>query len=308
MGLTGSGYHPAASYLIARVAKEEQRGSALGVHVIGGSASYFLAPLIAGAIAVALGWRGTYIALSMPSLLLGVALVLLLQKATVKRGISKTGVSSAEERRRGPRFWVWLFSFLTLSTLSGAMIGSIIGFIPLLMVDSFGVREESAAGLQAVIFSGGLWAAPLAGYLSDRVGKLPLLFTVCAIAVPAVFLVPRITMGVGLYVLLILIGVFSFVRMPVSESFLFAHAPARQRATLLGVYFLGSSVGGGVFTPLIGWISDHYGFRYSFTVIAAALLVLTVGCAAVLLVLKDQARETTGNRSSQTSQYQRQTD
>jgi FSR family fosmidomycin resistance protein-like MFS transporter len=298
IGLTGSGYHPAASYLISRVAKPEQRGRALGVHVIGGSASHFLAPLLAGAIAVAVGWRGTYIALSVPTLVLGVALVLLLQRAAVKRGISRTEERAAREGKRGPRFWIWLFTFLVLSTLSGALVGSTIGFVPLLLVDSYGLREETAAGLQAIIFSGGFWAAPLAGYLSDRVGKLLLLFATCASVVPVIFFLPRISMGVGLYILLILIGVFAFMRMPVSDSFLFAHAPARYRATLLGVYFLGSSAGGGVFTPVIGWLSDRSGFRYSFAVIALSMVVLTVICGAVLALLRQEGRGTEARQVS----------
>jgi FSR family fosmidomycin resistance protein-like MFS transporter len=298
MGLAGSGYHPAASYLIARVARPEQRGSALGVHVIGGSASAFLAPLIAGGIAVAQGWRDTYIALSVPTLVLGVALVLLLQRAAVKRGVSKTEVRAAKEKRRGPRFWIWLFSFLVLSTLSGALVGSTIGFVPLLLVDSYGIREETAASLQAIIFSGGFWVAPLAGYLSDRVGKLRLLFGACAVVVPAIFLLPRVSVGLGLYILLIIIGMFVFIRMPVSESFLFAHAPARYRATLLGVYFLGSSAGGGVFTPLIGWLSDRYDFRYSFAVVTLIMVVLTVICGAILAGLRQEGRDTEANQIS----------
>jgi FSR family fosmidomycin resistance protein-like MFS transporter len=295
IGLTGSGYHPAASYLIARVAKPEQRGSALGVHVIGGSASHFLAPLLAGAVAVAVGWRGTYIALSVPTLVLGVVLAALMQRAAVKRGISKTEQRAEKEPKRGPRFWIWLFSFLALSTLSGALVESSTGFIPLLLVDSYGVREETAAGLQAIIFSGGFWAAPLAGYLSDRVGKLPLLLGACAIVIPAIFFLPRISVGAGLYVLLVLIGVFFFVRMPVSESFLFDHAPARQRATLLGVYFLGSSVGRGVFTPVFGWLSDRFDFRHSFSMAALAILVLTVLCGVILAALRREGQNWQGH-------------
>jgi len=301
IGLSGSGYHPAASSLISRVAKPEQRGSALGVHVIGGSASYFLAPLLAGGIAVALGWRGTYIALSIPTLLLGLTLVFLLQRATVKRGISKAEEQTGEEQKRSSRFWIWLFSFLALSTLSGALVGSTIGFIPLLLVDSFGIREETAASLQAIIFSGGFWAAPLAGYISDRVGKLPMLFAACAMVVPTIFFLPRISMGAGLYILFILIGLFVFIRMPVSESLLYSQAPVKQRSTLLGVYFLGSSLGGGVLTPIIGWLSDRYGFRHSFAVIAISILILTVVCGAILVIYRQAGRETEAYRSSQTT-------
>ena len=53
MGLMGGGYHPAASPLISTSVEPENRGRALGFHLIGGSASHFLAPLMAAAIASA---------------------------------------------------------------------------------------------------------------------------------------------------------------------------------------------------------------------------------------------------------------
>jgi len=300
IGLAGSGYHPAASYLISRITKPEQRGGALGIHVIGGSASNFLAPLLAGGIAVGIGWRGTYISLSAFTVVLGIVMVVLLHRAAVKRGISKVETRAAKESSRGRRFWVWIFSFLLLSALSGSLVGSTIGFIPLVMVDVYGIREETAAGLQAIIFSGGFWAAPLAGFLSDRIGKIRLLLGACAIAIPSIFFLPRIPMGAGMYILLVLLGVFVFVRMPVSESFIFANAPARQRATLLGVYFLGSSVGGGLFTPLIGWLSDRYDFRYSFAVIALIILILTVICGVLLAFLRSEGESAAENAEQAT--------
>jgi FSR family fosmidomycin resistance protein-like MFS transporter len=165
-----------------------------------------------------------------------------------------------------------------------------VGFVPLLLVDLHGIRAETAAGLQAIIFSGGFWVAPLAGYLSDRLGKLPLMFVACGIVVPAAFLLPRVPMGAGVYILLVLIGLFMFMRMPVSESLIFAQAPARQRSTLLGVYFLGSNLGGGVFTPLVGWLSDRHGFLYSFTAVALAILILAVVCGVILASLRREGR------------------
>jgi MFS family permease len=289
IGLAGSGYHPAASYLIATTSKPEQRGRALGVHVIGGSSSYFLAPLLAGGIAAAIGWRGTFVSLSIPTILLGTAMALLLRRASANRGVEKNESSLGDKKRGGFRFWAWFTSFLVLSALSGSLVGSAIGFIPLVLVDDYGIREETAAGLLAIIYSGGFWVAPLSGYLSDRIGRIRLLIGACAVAVPSVFLLPRIAMGVGMYGLLVLLGVFTFVRMPVSESFIFENAPAKRRATLLGVYFLGSSAGGGIFTPLIGWLSDTRDFQYSFALIALALLVLTIVCGVLLFLLRKEA-------------------
>lgn len=291
IGLAASGYHPAASYLISRVTRPEQRGSALGIHVIGGSASYFVAPLLAGGIAMALGWRNTYLALSLPTLLLGIVLVILLRRSAGRSGASVREKRPNTSESHSRRFWAWLISFLVLTTASGALVGSAIGFIPLLLVDSFGLRAEASAGLLALIFSAGFWVAPLAGYLSDRIGKIPLLFGACVMVIPTIYFLPRVPVGPGLYLLLILIGVFIFVRMPVSESFLFSHAPAKRRSTLLGVYFLGASLGGGVFTPLIGRLSDLLSFQRSFAVVALALLVTTVLCGGLLTIFRGAGSE-----------------
>jgi MFS family permease len=37
-----------------------------------------------------------------------------------------------------------------------------------------------------------------------------------------------------------------------------------------------------VFTPVVGWLSDRHGFRYSFTAVALAILVLA-GVSGVIL-------------------------
>lgn len=290
IGLTGSGYHPAASYLIGHIAKPERRGRWLGMHVIGGSGAYFVAPLLAGAIALGLGWRNTYIVLAVPTIVLGLVFVLLLRRRTRAHTESHAAQSDQAPERSGARFWAWMIAFLVLTALSGALVGSVIGFVPLMLVDFHGMREEAAAGLLALVFSGGFWVSPLAGHISDRVGKVPLLVIACFLVVPVIYFLPRVAPGVLLYALLVLTGVFIFVRMPVSESFLFQHAPPRARSTMLGVYFLGASLGGGVFTPVIGRIADIRGFERSFTIVAIAILVVSVATGALLAFLRDQGK------------------
>ena len=283
MGIAGSGYHPAASYFISRATPPEKRGRALGVHVIGGSASYFLSPLLAAAIASAWSWRGSFITLAIPTVLLGLVLGLLLPRASQARNRQdeprdKEQTSSATAVP-GARF----IAFLVLTTLNGAAIGSVIGFIPLYLVDAFGIKDETAAGLLAIIFSAGIWAAPLAGILSDRVARLPIIITVSFIAGPVVLLLSRVPLGIGFYVLLLLVGIFLFVRMPVSEAYIFGEVPRRFRSTMLGVYFFGSSIGGGVLTPIMGWLIDRYGFGQGFLAAGAFLFALTLICSAVIL-------------------------
>ena len=283
MGLCGAGYHPSATTLISRVTPPERRGSALGIHVTGGSLTYFAAPLMAAGLAALWGWRGSILALSAPTLALGVGVLVLLRRASRRDEGLGSRRDPSPDMAHTARFWVHLAGFLLLSASSGALVGSTAGFIPLLAVDRYGFSEQAAAGLMALVYSGGMWVAPLAGLVADKLGRAPLLVASSLLAAPTIYLVPRLaSSGATLYVLLVLLGMFVFIRMPASESFLVTEAPPRARSLLLGVYFLGGSVGHGVMTPFIGSWTDHGGFVRSFSLVAALLLAVTLVCGATL--------------------------
>ena len=64
LGMSGGGYHPAAAPIVSDSVEAKNRGRALGLHQVGGSISFFLAPLIVAGLAGALGWNGTFLAVS----------------------------------------------------------------------------------------------------------------------------------------------------------------------------------------------------------------------------------------------------
>jgi MFS family permease len=66
LGVFGGGYHPSAPPLLAASVPQAIRGKALGFHIIGGNAAFFLAPLMAAGIAALWTWRGVFISLSIP--------------------------------------------------------------------------------------------------------------------------------------------------------------------------------------------------------------------------------------------------
>ena len=75
-----------------------------------------------------------------------------------------------------------------------------------------------------------------------------------------------------------------FMRMPIAEAFIVSHSPEHLRATILGIYFFSVIEGGGVLTPLVGYIIDQYGFYTCFTASGATMLTVTFICS---LFLKD---------------------
>ncbi len=289
MGFLGGGYHPSSSPLISALVRHQFQGQALGLHVIGGGASYFLGPLIAVTIASAFGWRGSFIGLAVPTLLFGFYFYLLLGKGTVsgpQPDIREIKALDPEEPvRRGQTRNLAIFIFL--STLTGAVIFSTVSFIPLYLVDRFAFSKANAGAWFAFLYSAGLWVGPIGGHLSDRWGRIPVLLTVCLLAGPILYLF-QLAPGPGTIIfLLLLIGIVIYVRMPVSESYIIKKTSPRSRSTILGIYFFSSMEGGGVLTPVMGHLIDHYGFAVSFTIAGSILVAMTLVCGYFLLGSSD---------------------
>jgi MFS family permease len=279
MGVLGGGYHPAAPPMISASVEPQSLGRALGVHAIGGSASFFLSPLIAVLIASLWGWRGSFIGLALPTFVFGFFFYRILGRMAVasKEAAPARSIHPAGAAR--PRFARTLVPFIILSTFTSAVIYSAASFIPLFLVDHFGYSKETAGALFAFIYSGGLWMSPLSGYFSDRWGRVPVILTVCFLAGPIIFLLNWVPSGLGIIILLITIGMISYARMPVSEAYIIEQTEERNRSLILGIYFFSSSESGGLLTPVVGHLIDHFGFYYSFSIAGAAVFLVTLLCS-----------------------------
>ncbi len=284
LGITGGGYHPAAAPLLTASVSPKNRGRILGIHQVGGTASYFLAPLIAAGLAVALGWRGTFLAISIPTLMFGIAFYILLGRMGYTKKVKKKVVASQIDAKPAPGRPHRLAVVLTLSIAVGALPIPIIQFLPLYVVDNFGASKETAAALLALVFSGGLWAGPLGGYLSDRVGSVPVIIAACIIAGPLAYLTGMVPYGWGFSVVLVLLGMAVFASFPVSESYIVSNTTEGNRSTVLGIYYFGSRGGPGVLAPVVGYLSDHFGFSTAFGFVGATIFAVTVICTIYLWV------------------------
>jgi len=180
-----------------------------------------------------------------------------------------------------------LVLFMTLSAFTQAVTFSTIAFIPLFMVDHFGVSEEAAAAFLSIIYSAGLWASPLGGYLSDRLGKVPVTIAVCLITSPAIYLLNLASYSLGIGALLLIIGVLMYIRMPASESYIISHAPERRRSLIYGIYYFAGMEGSGILTPVMGSLIDRFGFHTSFTIASIAVVAMTLICSVFLWGRRD---------------------
>jgi MFS family permease len=287
LGLIGGGYHPAASPLVSASVAEQNRGQALGLHQIGGTASFFLTPLIAAGIASALGWRGSFIAVAIPTFFFGIGLYLILGRrgyaATLQSDITTEQAESPAvpgQKRR-------LVVFTILGVVLQVITFSSLSFVPLFTNEVLGTSEAAAASLLAIYHFAGLYAGPLGGYLSDRIGKVPVMLTVSLVAGPAIYLLHTTNPGWGISVLLLVMGTCQYVGMPISEAYIISRTSRRNRSTILGVYYFASRGGPGVIMPALGYLIDNFSYETCFTVAGASMAAVAILCALFLWGSRD---------------------
>ncbi len=293
--LLGGGYHPAAAAAISASIAPQRRGRALGIHLIGGSSAFWAVPLIAAPIAVAWGWRVAYISLAMPAFVLGVALYLLLgrRQRRILAGLpAQTAPPPPVETVRIR--WRRLVPFIVMSVSAGTLVQSVLSYVALYAVDGLGVAEGTAAMLVAVMPAVGLVAAPLGGYLSDKLGRIPVLLAVCLLSAPLLYLMGLATTVPALVVVMLLLGLASNTRMPTSEAFIAGETPPSRRSTILGIYFFAGAEVAGLVTPVIGNLIDRYGFEFTFTAASLSLAAVTLVSAFFLWTARGQAEAAGG--------------
>jgi MFS family permease len=294
MGLAGGGYHPASAPLISASVEPKKRGQALGFHLIGGSASHFIAPIIAATIAATWGWRGSFLVLAVPSAIFGIIFFMLLSKGRATSYAQQIAAQYPAEAQPAPGNVRRLVAFLVLVVIGGGMGFSIMGFVPLYVVRHFGVGEQTAASLLSIAFSAGLWAGPLGGYLSDRIGRVPIIVATGLVSGILVYLLKLVpygvtigSVGLGIGAMLFFMGVNSFMLMPVSEAYIMGQTSARRRSMVYGIYYFAMQQAGGIFAPIIGVLVDRYGFHTTFVIAGVTTVVVTLICSAFLWGSKD---------------------
>jgi MFS family permease len=282
MGILGGGYHPSAAPMVSAAASPEDRGRALGFHEIGASASFLVAPMLAAGIATAWGWRVSYIGLSVPILISGIIIAIYLNRGARASGIGSDVPGAYNESARPRGNYLRLVMFLVLSIFTGGVVSSVTAVAPLYVIDQFQASEFAGSVYFTVFASAGLWASPLGGYISDRLGRVPLIITLCLITGVAVYLMKIAPIGVGIGAVMLILGITTFMRMPVSEAYIIGETTARNRSFVYGFYYSTMTGAGAIFAPIMGYLTEHHGYDNSFTWASIAIVAMTLVCSFFL--------------------------
>ena len=125
----------------------------------------------------------------------------------------------------------------------------------------------------------GFAASPVAGHLSDRMGRQRIVVT--SMVMTAAILVAMALAGTStVFVLFIaLLGFFLYALRPVIQAWILERAPRRLGGTTIGAMFGAQALGSAIAPWIAGALSDRYGLVAMFwfvtaTIVAANLMIL----------------------------------
>jgi MFS family permease len=285
VGFGNSLWHPTAIPTLAR-RFPERKGLVLSLHGMGGNAGDAIAPIVVGALLAVFSWREVVIMNVVPGVV--IALLIFVFLGTMRLGGTKRGAardSGGQSLRDYFRDLPELFRNRGLILLSASSAfrsmtqNALLTFLPVYLAYEMGYSSFWVGACMFALQTAGFAAAPVAGHLSDRMGRKSVMMT--SMAMTAVVLVFMALAGKSLaFVFFVaVLGFFLYAIRPVLQAWLLETTPRSMGGTSIGVLFgaqaLGSSIG-----PLLGGlVADSYGLTATFaflagTIVAANLFIL----------------------------------
>jgi FSR family fosmidomycin resistance protein-like MFS transporter len=288
----GSPQHPVGNGLLSEQFPTNRRGLAIAAHIAGGNVGTVAVPLIGFWLLAGIGWRWTVVLFGVPAMLIALAMLAL---------IRETGTDRAAARAAGGTRHAYLAALkdrdMLLTYLAGAIGGGGRGlgvlniFVPLYLALVVGLDDVTVALMYTVLVVGSVPGPIVAGWLSDRLGRKPLIigaYVGGAVAL-ALFVIAGTEVPL-LWASIVLLGVFNFVESPQLQALLSDIAPPASRDASFSIYFTLAFGIGSLWVALYGAVIDWYGQASGLPVTFWLMALAYVAAAFVVLPINTRLR------------------
>jgi FSR family fosmidomycin resistance protein-like MFS transporter len=282
IGATNMLWHPAAiAYLSGHLPKN--RGYALSIHALGANLGDAVAPLVAGWLMLSLTWNATAEINAAMGIVVGALLFMVLQggdtaaRAEAKKTDFRTYLASTAAVLRRREVW----SLCLMSGMRTMMQAGLIVFLPLYLADELKLNPLWMGIALMLLQLGGVVAAPIAGVLSDRIGRRPIILFGMSGTTVLVLALTFITDATVYIAAIAVLGFCMYAMRPVIHSWLMDRSPPGLAATMTSAIFGVQAVLSALAPPIGGLIADRWGLGAVFYFLAACVLI---GNALVLAV------------------------
>ncbi len=278
VGFGNSLWHPTAIPTLAR-RFPERKGLVLSLHGMGGNVGDAFAPMVVGALLAAFSWRQVVMMNVVPGIV--IALLIFVFLGTLQLGghrraamVDGKGQSLREYfvgvpalfRNRG------LILLSTSSAFRSMTQNALLTFLPVFLAYELGYSPIWVGACMFALQAAGFAAAPVAGHLSDRLGRKSVMMT--SMGMTAVVLVFMALAGrsPAFVFFVAILGFFLYAIRPVMQAWLLETTPKNMGGTSIGVLFGAQALGSSISPLLGGIIADHYGLTATFHFLAATII------------------------------------
>jgi sugar phosphate permease len=288
VGIGNNIWHPAAIPMLA-YRYPQRKGLVLSVHGMGGNLGEAIAPVVVGALLGYMSWRTVVVVNVVPGLIMAVLILTLLGAlaATGKGGSGDDAINAAGEKRSSRQY---LRDFASLLRNRALMLVSVsaafrtmtqsglLTFLPVYLAYELGYSPLYVGMCMTLIQVGGFISAPIAGHLSDKMGRKRVVMS--SMLLTGAMLIGMVLAGkTMLFVLFVaLVGFFLYAMRSVLQAWAVESTPRHLAGTGVGVQFGITALGGSIAPIVFGMIADatsvYTGFYFlAGTIICANLLV-----------------------------------
>ena len=280
VGFGNSLWHPTAIPTLAR-SYPTRKGLVLSIHGMGGNVGDALAPLAVGSLLTVLTWREVVVINVIPGLVMSLLLLVLLGTLRVgARGKTHGGddghIQSLGDYLRGvpALFHNRSLVLLTASSAFRSMTqNALLTFLPVYLAYEMGYSPLWVGAGMFALQAAGFAATPIAGHLSDRMGRRSIMMTSMAMTAVVLVFMAMAGKSTAFIVFIAVLGFFLYAIRPVLQAWLLESTPRNMGGTSIGILFGAQALGASVAPFVGGVIADRYGLIATFWFLAGTIVV-----------------------------------
>jgi MFS transporter, FSR family, fosmidomycin resistance protein len=276
VGIGNNLWHPTAIPWLAN-RFPDRKGLVMAFHGMGGNVGDAFAPLVVGSLLAVFSWRAVVIMNVVPGIVMSVLILLYIGRIqNAEPDEAKPAAMSGAQRLSMFLALLKNQAMVTLAIGSAfrAMTQSaLLTFLPLYLTRDMGYSTFLVGASMFSLQAAGFIAAPIAGHLSDRVGRRQIIMSSMTMT-GVVMLTMIFAGGTSWFVLLVaLLGFFLFAVRAVLQAWLLDATPPGMGGSAIGLLFGVQAAGQAIGPICAGIVADQYGIMAAFYFLAATIII-----------------------------------
>jgi MFS family permease len=285
--------HPVGNALLAEQFPPHRRGFAISAHIAGGNVGTLAVPLIGTWLIAGIGWRSTVILFGVPAILIAIAIAVLVRESGADREAARAhgSLRSAFASVLHDRDLLMLY-FASVVAAGGRGLGVITLFVPLYLSEVLHLDTATIGWMYTVLLLGSVPAPLAAGWLSDRIGRRPVILAayLFAAAGMALFVLAGSNLAV-VWAAIAVISVFAYVESPQLQAILADISPPAIRDTAFSTYFTLAFVVGSLWTAVFGVVLGAAGDAAGLPIVFWIMAVTFVAGGLAIIPIRTTPRD-----------------